>query len=268
MLTICLATVTNDGNLNQRTSVVNGVNDAPVTDANSPQIFRTLKLSAARGARVSRQSFDAFENSPRNGVIKRLQFFARRARKNHRVLTHGVGAWANAVTGVLPAPVTREARGDERSPDTPQSAPCLFRSMSTARLWPRSFTRNSTPGMSTECLVSIGTEYTPRPPAWPLTVKLRGRTEAPDWTRGCTLSFCTRGDTTDSHGPLQRLLGCIVTYAESRRQTSLRAPSLQTSNIRSVCRPNLRGNIAVSEASRHPLERRCPTLPRRKGEAR
>src|SRR5215469_18829750 len=40
-----------------------------------------------------------------------------------------------------------------------------------------------------------------------LTVKLRGRPEAPDWSRGCTLSFRTRGDTTDSHGPLQRLLG-------------------------------------------------------------
>ena len=39
-----------------------------------------------------------------------------------------------------------------------------------------------------------------------LTVKLRDRTEAPDWTRGCTLSSNTRGDTTGSHGPLQRLL--------------------------------------------------------------
>jgi len=40
-----------------------------------------------------------------------------------------------------------------------------------------------------------------------LTVKLRGRATAPDWSRGCTLSSRTRGDTTDSHGPLQRLLG-------------------------------------------------------------
>ena len=39
-----------------------------------------------------------------------------------------------------------------------------------------------------------------------LTVKLRGRPEAPDWSRGCILSSRTRGDTTDSHGPLQRLL--------------------------------------------------------------
>jgi hypothetical protein len=39
-----------------------------------------------------------------------------------------------------------------------------------------------------------------------LTVKLRGRPEAPDWSRGCTLSFGTRGDTTEHHGPLQRLL--------------------------------------------------------------
>jgi hypothetical protein len=39
-----------------------------------------------------------------------------------------------------------------------------------------------------------------------LTVKLRGRVEAPAWSCGCTLSPRTRGDTTAPHGPLQRLL--------------------------------------------------------------
>src|SRR5438034_6578620 len=34
-----------------------------------------------------------------------------------------------------------------------------------------------------------------------------GRVAAPDWSRECTLSCRTRGDTTESHGPLQRLLG-------------------------------------------------------------
>src|SRR5215475_2385494 len=43
-----------------------------------------------------------------------------------------------------------------------------------------------------------------------LTVKLRGRPEAPDWSRGCILSSRTRGDTADSHGPLQRLLDDIT----------------------------------------------------------
>jgi hypothetical protein len=38
-------------------------------------------------------------------------------------------------------------------------------------------------------------------------VKLRGRVEAPDWSRGRILSFHARGETTDSHGPLPRLLG-------------------------------------------------------------
>src|ERR1700693_2897660 len=49
----------------------------------------------------------------------------------------------------------------------------------------------------------------PRP--WRLTVKLRGRAQAPDWSRGCTLFSRTRGDTTDSHGPLQRLLEVAFT---------------------------------------------------------
>ena len=37
-------------------------------------------------------------------------------------------------------------------------------------------------------------------------MKLRGRAEAPNWSRGCTLPSRSCGDTTDSHGPHQRLL--------------------------------------------------------------
>ena len=44
-----------------------------------------------------------------------------------------------------------------------------------------------------------------------LTVKLSGRTQAPDWSRGRILSFRARGDTTELHGPLQRLLERTVT---------------------------------------------------------
>jgi len=40
----------------------------------------------------------------------------------------------------------------------------------------------------------------------PLTVKLSGRAQALDWSRGRILSSSARGDTTDPHGPLQRLL--------------------------------------------------------------
>jgi hypothetical protein len=39
-----------------------------------------------------------------------------------------------------------------------------------------------------------------------LTDELRGRVEAPDQSRGRTISSRARGDTTASHGPLQRLL--------------------------------------------------------------
>jgi hypothetical protein len=40
-----------------------------------------------------------------------------------------------------------------------------------------------------------------------LTVKLRGRAQAPDWSRGRTVTTRARGETTVLHGPLQRLLG-------------------------------------------------------------
>jgi hypothetical protein len=57
-----------------------------------------------------------------------------------------------------------------------------------------------------------------RPPhsLGPLTVKLRGRTQAPDQSRGRTISSRARGDTTVHHGPLQRLLGIGPDQAKSR----------------------------------------------------
>jgi hypothetical protein len=43
-----------------------------------------------------------------------------------------------------------------------------------------------------------------------LTVKLRGRTEAPDLEPRAHNVFRAHGDTTEHHGPLQRLLGPLV----------------------------------------------------------
>jgi hypothetical protein len=43
-----------------------------------------------------------------------------------------------------------------------------------------------------------------------LTVKLRGRAQAPDRSRERMLSSSAHGDATALHGPLQRLLGAVV----------------------------------------------------------
>jgi len=60
-----------------------------------------------------------------------------------------------------------------------------------------------------------------------LTVKLRGRAEASDKSRGCTLSSRTRGDTTESHGPLQRLLDGIRTpFSAGENGAAIRAQRL------------------------------------------
>src|SRR5580658_3326941 len=81
-----------------------------------------------------------------------------------------------------------------------------MRSIADAEVTPRAKApmraRGRRSGISTRCL----------------TVKLRGRAEAPDWSRGCTISLSTRGDTTVHHGPLQRLLGADT---ESTRPTTL-----------------------------------------------
>ena len=54
------------------------------------------------------------------------------------------------------------------------------------------------------------------PPTVPLTPRLSGRPETPDWSRGCRLSSRTRGDTTELHGPLQAVVrGTAVTAKRS-----------------------------------------------------
>ena len=47
-----------------------------------------------------------------------------------------------------------------------------------------------------------------RPNPRPLTVKLRGRTEAPDGAEGAHCLSARGAKQTTHHGPLQRLLGC------------------------------------------------------------
>src|SRR5205823_12560934 len=58
------------------------------------------------------------------------------------------------------------------------------------------------------CYSSSHTRLRSQEISWPrtLTVKLSGRAQALDWSRGRILSSSARGDTTDFHGPLQRLL--------------------------------------------------------------
>src|SRR6185437_4384349 len=82
--------------------------------------------------------------------------------------------------------VTRTSK--ELASQTPEAAPKCASSPTTGFV----------PGISTTDL------------PWHLTVKLRGRTMAPDSSRGYTLFTRTRGDTTDSHGTLQRLLGIAL----------------------------------------------------------
>jgi hypothetical protein len=67
----------------------------------------------------------------------------------------------------------------------------------------------------------------------PLTVKLRGRAPRPDGSRGCTLSYRTRGDTTESHGPLQRLLDRSCIRNPYRRLFRRRIPIIVTKKLQS-----------------------------------
>ena len=78
---------------------------------------------------------------------------------------------------------------------------------------------------SIRSLISLCNVPTESLSAWRLlTVKLRGRAEASAWRRGRTLSSSARGDTTEHHGPLQRLLEVTVLGGTVRVRPSWRKP--------------------------------------------
>jgi hypothetical protein len=65
-----------------------------------------------------------------------------------------------------------------------------------------------------------------------LTMSLSGRTQAPDWSRGRTLSSRARGETTAHHGPLQRLLDgtpMFITIRLRKRQPQIRVRTKRVS---------------------------------------
>ena len=79
-------------------------------------------------------------------------------------------------------------------------------------------------------------------------MKLRGRPQAPDWSRGCTLSSRTRGDTTDVHGPLQRLLEAMtrpLMTASQGRTTRAQAGAHPTRRQRETTSGGERGSAGA-----------------------
>src|ERR1700693_269063 len=77
-----------------------------------------------------------------------------------------------------------------------------------------------------------------------LTVELRGRIEAPNQSRGCILSYRASGDTTEHHGPLQRLLDNLTRCANCPYRAILTDHMLRPVRERELSLPRARpGNV-------------------------
>jgi hypothetical protein len=72
----------------------------------------------------------------------------------------------------------------------------------------------------------------------------RSLRERPDWSRGRTILPSARGDTTEHHGPLQRLLGATLTRSLERprhhARTTNSKPSAHALTVSGVRRAEAR----------------------------
>lgn len=64
--------MTDRDDINQTIAVGDPVDDAPITNAHTPQVGRPFQLYNSAWARIRYQGLDLFENAPGDGWIKIL----------------------------------------------------------------------------------------------------------------------------------------------------------------------------------------------------
>lgn len=73
---VCLTAVPDANDINDAATIVHGVHDPVVTDANPPKVARTAKLASARWSRVDGENVDLRDNPSDDRRIECFQFFA------------------------------------------------------------------------------------------------------------------------------------------------------------------------------------------------
>lgn len=87
-LPVSIASVSYDADVYEARVVVEQVDDAVVSDANSPQVVGRLQLDASPGPWIFRQSLDAGDDPSRHTGLHAFEFAPSRAREDNRVLSH------------------------------------------------------------------------------------------------------------------------------------------------------------------------------------
>ena len=165
-------------------------------------------------------------------IVRGTATAVKQSRPVHLALPHSGPARSSDVERSAATNEVAEAEcSDPRSGATPASA------AATGAVIPRRFIRQCNSGAEIVAPTAAETKGsslhnreerdgvkfgTPR--TVPLTVKLSGRTQASDRSRGRILFSRARGDTTERHGPLQRWLEVTLTDHHCARAAPRRQP--------------------------------------------
>jgi len=87
-LLVSIASVSYDADVHEARVVVERVDDAVVSDTNSPQVVGRLQLDASRRPWIFRQSLDTGDDPSRDAGLQAFEFAPSRAREDNRVLSH------------------------------------------------------------------------------------------------------------------------------------------------------------------------------------
>jgi hypothetical protein len=87
-LPVSIAPVSYDPDVHEARVVVNRVDDAIVSDANSPQVGGSLQLDASARPGIASQSLDTRDDPSRHADVQTFEFAPSGARKDNSVLSH------------------------------------------------------------------------------------------------------------------------------------------------------------------------------------
>jgi hypothetical protein len=87
-LPVSIASVSYDADVHEARIVVERVDDAVVSNANSPQVVGRLQLHASTRPWIFRQSLDTGDDPPRHAGLQAFEFAPSRAREDNSVLSH------------------------------------------------------------------------------------------------------------------------------------------------------------------------------------
>jgi hypothetical protein len=87
-LPVSIASVSYDADVHEARVVVERVDDAVVSDANSPQVGGPLQLDASMRPWIFRQSLDTRDDPSRHAGLQAFEFAPSRAREDNSVLSH------------------------------------------------------------------------------------------------------------------------------------------------------------------------------------